>query len=137
MAIKKVIRWTLPALWLIVVFFLSSQPGSDSKELSMRLANQLSMGDATEFLHSFIRSCAHFGIHFILGILTYYAANFSLKKPALATIVLCIPVAIIDELIQFFCPERYLDIFDIALNTGGIFIAIILCKLFMPKPSRL
>lgn len=134
MAIKKFIRWSMPALWLVVVLFLSSQSGDDSKELSMRLAKHL--GATTETLHSVIRSCAHFGIHFVLGILMYCAANFDTKKPAAITIVSCIPIAIIDELIQYFAPGRFLDIFDVALNVSGILIAIVLCRLLLPKLNR-
>lgn len=76
------------------------------------------------FLSSWIRTCAHFGEFFILGI---FWGNYllSIKKPVKSLIFAVILTAVLDEGIQIFSEGRAFEIFDIGIDgLGGLFSLI-------------
>lgn len=132
---KKVFRWLIPTLWLALAIFLSCQSGNNSSGLSHWLANNVFHISSKTF-HAVLRSCAHFGVHFVLGILTYCVAYYDFKKPAQFTIKTGLIVAISDELLQLLAPGRCFEFHDIALNVLGILVATTICRAITSKRNR-
>jgi VanZ family protein len=73
------------------------------------------------FLTSWIRTGAHFGQFFVLGIFWGYYL-LSIKKPMKYLLFAVIITAILDENIQIFSEGRAFEIFDIGIDgLGGLF----------------
>ena len=135
MTIKKLFRWSLLILWLILVVFLSCQSGNDSGGLSHWMADNIFGIPGDEF-HAILRSCAHFSIHFILAILMYAAAYYSYDNPRAFATILGLLVAISDELLQFHIPGRYPELSDIVVNSAGILLGVLISATIAPKKNR-
>lgn len=135
MTIRKLFRWSLLTLWLILVIFLSCQSGNESGGLSHWMANNIFGIPGDEF-HAILRSCAHFSIHFILAILMYAAAYYSYDNPRAFATMLGLLVAVSDELLQFYIPGRYPELIDIVVNSSGILLGVLISAAIAPKRSR-
>lgn len=135
MTIRKLFRWSLLTLWLILVIFLSCQSGNESGGLSHWMANNIFGIPGDEF-HAILRSCAHFSIHFILAILMYAAAYYSYDSPRAFATMLGLLVAVSDELLQFYIPGRYPELVDIVVNSAGILLGVLISAAIAPKRSR-
>ena len=127
--------WILPLSWLILVFYLSLQSGDDSSKISLYISEKLASNIPPETMHAFVRSSAHFCIHFVLAILCYCAAYYNTEQPAKFTAITCIIIAIVDEVIQLIAPGRFLELADIMLNVSGTIIALAVCTFIAPKPQ--
>lgn len=135
MTIRKLFRWSLLTLWLILVIFLSCQSGNESGGLSHWMANNIFGIPGDEF-HAILRGCAHFSIHFILAILMYAAAYYSYDNPRAFATMLGLLVAVSDELLQFYIPGRYPELVDIVVNSSGILLGVLISAAIAPKRSR-
>ena len=122
---------------MIAIFLFSSQNSVDSSEVSSSLIRQIidtvpftahaseaRKLEIVEYLHNFVRKCAHFTIYTSLGFsfcasLIANAANK--KRPAiwLCTIVFCCVYAATDEFHQTFVSGRSGEIRDVLLDTSG------------------
>lgn len=135
---SKVLSYVVVVLWMGVIFFFSSQPAVDSKELSTGVTEILiSVVEAVapdsdffmENVHHFIRKNAHFFIYFILGILVLRALRLSKiqgKKGIVLALAICIVYAISDELHQLFVPGRGAQVKDVFIDSTGALVGIIL-----------
>lgn len=83
---SKIWSYLAVVLWMGLIFFFSSQPADDSKELSTGVTEViLSVVEAVapesdlfvDNLHHFVRKNAHFLIYFVLGILVVRAFRVS------------------------------------------------------------
>lgn len=90
-------RWLPPIVWMGVIFWLSSRPGSD--------------------VPSGIAPVAHFAVYAVLGTLLLAA----LAEPSrwLAATALASAYGVTDEIHQAFVPGRTPDPADWALDTAG------------------
>lgn len=137
---KKWIKLGLIIIWVIVIFMLSNQNGLKSSSTSdsflLKVVHVLNLNKDNlkdeEIISKYtfiIRKGAHFSAYFILGILIYsFLGEFSLKKYkiVLFTILLCMCLASLDEVHQYFIPGRSARVFDVFIDVAGSCLACIL-----------
>ena len=130
-----VIFLVLTLAWLGFIFSNSLENGTESGEKSNtvhEVVNEIaqSLGATEEIPESTIRTSAHFLEFAVLGILlaTDIALLLSLSPSAPlsrrhAWILLALPLstalAVIDEIIQHFTPDRAMQFVDIAIDSAG------------------
>lgn len=141
---RNVIYWLPAALWMGLIFFLSSQPAISSNSLSKDLTKliieilgkilpidiEISTVDAyISQLNHFVRKFAHFFAYMILGILVTngFKKNGS-KKVFLFSFAICVIYAVSDELHQLFVPGRGCELKDIIIDSAGSLSGIFLTK---------
>lgn len=129
MTAKKIFRWSLVIGWLFLAVFLFRQKGTDSIELSDKIASasygifKLFSGISLSEYHVFLREAAHFAMHFILAILVYRASSMScggFKTGIVISLLFCLLVAALDELIQCSSPGRVTECADFFYNASGV-----------------
>lgn len=135
---SKKMSYIAVVLWMGLIFFFSSQPAGDSKELSTGVTEViLSVVEAVapdsdlfvENFHHLVRKNAHFLIYFVLGMLVVRAFRFSGirgKKGIVLALALCVVYAISDELHQLFVPGRGAQVKDVLIDSTGAFVGIII-----------
>ncbi len=137
-----VLSWTAVLLWLVLIFYLSSQPAVQSDGLSKKvteiiiekvgsvvpLDNETSTtADLVARFNHVVRKFAHFSIYFVLGILMINALRVSGVigfKGFLFSLVFCILYAISDEVHQVFVPGRGAQVTDVLIDSLGAFVGI-------------
>ncbi len=133
-----VISWLGLLSWMGLIFYLSSQPGEVSGNLSQGitamllgyLEQLLPMVDLDmQALHYFVRKNAHFIAYLILGLLSMNAvgrSGWSGKKRLLAVIIICVLYAGSDEFHQLFVPGRSGQVSDVLIDSLGSAAGILL-----------
>lgn len=124
---KKIIKTILFVLWLILIFYLSNENGSQSSNLSngllLHIANLLRIKDTASFVSSFsfiIRKGAHFSEYFILYILCFECLKeYGIKNLFICSILFCILYASFDEFHQLFIDGRCGQIKDVLIDSSG------------------
>lgn len=127
---KKLFRWSLVLIWLALTIYLSSQQGTESGELSRKIAaasytvfGKLFPGTSLSEYHAMLREVAHFAIHFVLAILAYRAFAISsggFRTGIAVSLLFCLLVAAIDEFIQCCSPGRAVELIDFFHNASGV-----------------
>lgn len=135
---KTILSWSLVLLWMTAIFYLSSQPATQSDQLSKHVAEvvlekveqvtpniNLNLGR----LNYLVRKNAHFFSYFILGILVFNAISQG-KPPGFGriglTLFICVIYAISDEIHQLFVPGRAGQVKDVLIDSAGAFTGITL-----------
>ena len=118
---------------LTTLCFLSHQPASMSKELSDSIAkNVFSVNKVGENGESEVpmmmglnmRKYAHiFGFAY-MGICSFYTINCLIKIRVCGSLLMCMIVAVCDEIHQFFIPGRSMMPKDVAIDWFGASIGI-------------
>lgn len=87
-----ILSWTAVLLWLVLIFYLSSQPAVESDGLSKKVTKIIiekvgrlvpldsetsTTADLVARFNHVVRKFAHFGVYFILGILLMNAFRTS------------------------------------------------------------
>lgn len=122
-------------LWLTLIFLMtlviwinsllsadvsSTQSGFITNIVAFVL-QMFNINISDEFLSSWIRTSAHFGEFYVLGIFWGYYL-LSTDKPLKFVIFAIIITAFLDESIQLFSEGRAFEIFDIGIDgLGGLF----------------
>ncbi len=115
--------------WLFLAVFLFRQKGTDSIELSDKIASasygicKLFSDISLSEYHAFLRETAHFMMHFVLAILTYRAFAIScggFKTGIVMCLLFCLLMAALDELIQCSSPGRAMELVDFFHNASGV-----------------
>ena len=131
-----IIRWALVMLWMVVIFYLSHQPASDSAILSGDLT-QMIISNIEKFtsaeididlFHHIVRKNAHFFAYFILGILSLNALKWSGLNGyrwILTALAICIIYAISDEVHQTFIAGRSGEFKDVLIDSSGALSGIL------------
>ena len=122
-----VILWSIS---LAFIFFNATQTGSESSGFSLEVASILSnvlsrigIRVDIEIFHSLIRMGGHVFQYFVFGYITLWVILiYHLKW---YNIFRTLYVMILDETIQFFTPGRAAEVFDIFLDSMGIFLAVL------------
>ena len=141
---RSIIYWLPSALWMVLIFFLSSQPAVSSNYLSKGITKlileilgkilpidvEISTADVyVSQLNHFIRKLAHFFSYMILGILISNGFKKSgSKRVFLFSFVICVIYAVSDELHQLFVPGRGCQLKDIIIDSAGSLSGIFLSK---------
>lgn len=146
--VKKLFWQAATLCWMIVIFLFSSQPATESGELSdgllfdildwLNIEVSISTG---EFLSVFIRKAAHFSIYAILGVLVFVCIgvifdSIKCKKRALSAEIVCMCYAISDEVHQLFVPGRSGAAVDVLLDSIGAVTGIALIGVFFCIAER-
>jgi VanZ family protein len=126
-----ILSWTAVVLWLVLIFYLSSQPAEESNGLSKSVTKiivetvekivdvkeDINMVDRFNHL---VRKYAHFMSYLILGILVNNALVVSnVNKTFKYSLLFCIVYAISDEFHQLFVPGRGAQISDVIIDVFG------------------
>jgi VanZ family protein len=121
--------------WMALIFYLSSQPASQSNELSNQVTEVIvetiekvapeiaSNWDLKESNH-FIRKNAHFFSYFVLGVLVMNALYQKGYRKFVLSLIICILYSISDEIHQTFVPGRGGNIIDVVIDSSGSLIGI-------------
>lgn len=127
---KKLFRWSLVVIWLALTVYLSSQQGTESGELSHKIAaasytvfGKFFPGTSLSEYHAVLREVAHFTIHFILAALAYRAFAISsggFRTGIVISLLFCLLVAAMDEFIQCSSPGRSVEFIDFFHNASGV-----------------
>lgn len=126
--IKLMVRKVLIVLliiWMVAVFCLSHQEGSDSGKLSRAIANFFANGDtvAAEKLEPVVRKVAHMteyaiGAMLFYGILLTYP-KYTTKQRIILAAIFIILYAASDEFHQSFINSRNGSFWDVCIDTIG------------------
>lgn len=127
--IKRILRWIPAFSVMVIIFLLSQQSGTESKQLSIDFADGL-FGNLKEsfFGENYIaavRKAAHFGIYLVLGMCVMWAMfdkAAKIKKIYTISVMICVFYAISDELHQLFVPERAAMALDVCIDSLGAFL---------------
>ena len=142
------LAWSLTVVWMLVIFLLSAQPGSQSGSLSMDVTKiiadiagfifrlnpeKIADSDQLYMLNGIIREFAHGAAYFILALLAANALKrhgLKGRKLLLLTLSFCAIYAISDEIHQLFVPGRTCELFDLGVDMLGAFCSMALLQLF-------
>lgn len=134
--IAVILSWAAVILWMLFIFYLSSQVAEQSNQLStgitqaiMKLLGKLAPGiepDLNSFNY-FVRKNAHFMAYLLLGLLSYNAMGKSRLhslRSALFALLICVLYAISDEVHQLFVPGRGGQVTDVLIDSAGAMVGI-------------
>ena len=126
---NKLIRWIPAAIWILVIYYLSSQTGDHLNALLPFFRKWL------PFISGF--NWAHFAAYFILALTFYWGlgSGYSNIKGKIIVVVLCLFFGITDEYHQSFVEGRLSDVMDLRNDTIGAALAMLLFSL--PSVHRL
>lgn len=136
MNIKRIISWSAVALWMLIIFSLSSQVAEQSNQLSTGVTDIIIKiiekvfpninFDIGSFNH-IVRKNAHFVAYLVLGILVLNAlrigGTYDYRSVVLA-LVICVLYAITDEVHQLLVPGRSGQIKDVIIDSAGASMGI-------------
>ena len=128
---RVIIPWILLIGWMIIIFYMSNQPGevsSKQSELVVRIFQFIGinltekLGELATFI---VRKVAHFSEYFILYCLMFNVLRFYLNKKGLKfyCLILVFLYACSDEIHQYFIPGRAMAFKDVLIDTSGGVIA--------------
>ena len=140
MKLKRILATFLLIIWLCTVFYFSHQQGTTSGNMSrnvstiiiniFNLKNEITELEEKEILENIeliIRKIAHYTLYTIGGILiinfmSSYSKNY--KFCFIISSILGVSYAITDEIHQLFVSGRNGSIYDVAIDSIGIFTGI-------------
>jgi VanZ family protein len=130
------IAWFLLVLWMLLIFLMSSQNGTESGTLSrgiaegiLRLLKQPADAITVTAFEGIIRTLAHGGVFFVLAILAGVALakiNIQDIRNTIITFIGCTLYAVSDEWHQSFVPGRASQWEDFGVDLLGIALAILI-----------
>ncbi|GIP16508.1 hypothetical protein J40TS1_21500 [Paenibacillus montaniterrae] len=134
--ILRLILGTLTIMLAVAIFMLSNQPASQSSHLSMTFAAhslpyiekwtgyELSLAEWNRIL----RKLAHFSLFFFLAIFLITMCRLkklSWRRSAIITLFIAMSYAVIDESHQLFIEGRGASIRDVAIDSAGAILGIV------------
>lgn len=141
------LTWTATLIWMGVIFYLSSQPATQSAHLSTGLKDEL-LGILGHFIPGietleirsfdfYIRKNAHFIAYFILAVLMLLALlQSAVPKAANLALLICLLYAISDEFHQLFVPGRSGQFRDVLIDGAGALLGVLVTALVINRISR-
>lgn len=122
----------LVAIWMIIIFLMSSFDATESTNQSNFIVNIITnifKIENIELLSFIIRKLAHFTEYLILGFLTINMLNKNdISKKYLLSILICIIYATSDEIHQIFVPGRACQLVDVTIDFIGALTGIFIYK---------
>ena len=139
---KRIIYSIFIILWMIIIFYFSSQNGVESQYTSdiftkkimsfLKISDSKIVEQTNEIISFIVRKSAHFLIYFFGGFFIYGFMNtyeLPKKKIVYYSIMFGFLYAITDEIHQHFIPGRSMQIKDVFIDTFGIILMIFLCTI--------
>jgi len=128
--ISNLMPWFLVAVNTTALFYLSSQPAEQSKELSSKITNTIVqvIGEvypdyqnslSFEQTHRQVRKGAHFVLYLMLGYLVANAKRKEGDDKIVHSILICALIAMLDEAYQITIPGRSGELTDVFIDTLG------------------
>lgn len=131
---RRKLPWMPVILWMLVIFYLSSQSADQSNQLSMGVTvriyeavNILLPELEVDVFNHMVRKYAHFFAYMILGILSVnalYLNGIKDRKAILYSFIISFLYAISDEIHQIFVPGRAGQVMDVLIDSSGGIIGI-------------
>lgn len=127
---KRLLRWFLVLINMIVIFMFSAQNGQESGQVSGFVGQLMEKIIIAKWFFQVIplRKAAHFTIYFLLGILVIRALwlhKNTLRQRVVTAAAFCFLYACSDEFHQSFVPGRAASIRDVLIDTSGALTGII------------
>lgn len=131
---KKTILWILVILWCIFIFWQSSAPADESSGRSDLVTNIINScisffthSGAAKISSGLVRKTAHLFEYTVLGAVLFSALCEAVrtKKAIILTIAAGCLYAVSDEIHQYFVPGRAMRITDVAIDTAGVIVAVL------------
>ena len=142
MKYKKIILGLLIIVWMATIFIFSSQGSKKSKGTSTNAIEfivdkfydtsnmtEKEKAEKIENLQRPIRKLAHFSIYTIGGAITMVFVNrlkLDNKKKILYSFTFCLIYALTDEIHQYFVPGRSCEVLDVAIDSVGALLGILI-----------
>ncbi|MDU1443495.1 MAG: VanZ family protein [Clostridium cochlearium] len=141
---KKILKYILVLVWMIIIFKFSSDPAeiSDGKSgFIIEVINSLGINISSalgKFTNFIIRKIGHIGEYFILTLLLISALKEDLKieKTYWLSILVTFLYACSDEIHQRFVPGRAGRFSDVLIDLFGGILAVFIVKLFKNFKNR-
>jgi VanZ family protein len=131
------ISWSAVFLWMLLIFFFSSQVVEKSRMLSEDIVNtgigvvekvtpvpNFNMKELNHLDH-LVRKNAHFFNFLVLSMLVIYALRRSGRKGFkwfIIAIGICIIYAVSDEIHQLYVPGRGAQLKDVLIDSSGVLV---------------
>lgn len=140
---NKKSAWTLVILWMMLIFYFSSQVATDSNGMSTGITVHIrkliiwvlpTLDVSIETLNHFIRKSAHFLVYFGLGFLlknAYQVSGYINIKGSVYALIVSVLYAISDEVHQMFVPGRGPGIKDVFIDSIGALAGILVFMILM------
>jgi len=140
---NKITPWIPAMIWMVVIFYMSSQPAWESNSISKGITEQIieilrrlisldietgTWDSLIPELNHYLRKAAHFSAYFILGIFVTFTLikNGFKKKAFYISFLFCLLFAISDEVHQLYVPGRGGMLKDVILDSLGSLTGIML-----------
>jgi VanZ family protein len=130
-------------LWMVLIFMFSSDTAAQSTKLSNYILNDLhstNIGIAKKTTKLTVRKSAHFSLYLVLGALVYITIldyNIEPKRLWLYSVFVSFLYSVTDELRQLFSRGRHSEVRDVAIDTVGsiigVLVAMAICKKLAKK----
>lgn len=144
--LRRLARWLPAAGWYAVIWFFSSQTGTESQEVSDSVLTRLFHYDIknspmalSDILSFLVRKAAHMGVFFVLTALLVFALRGLTDKrrlQAAAALGLCGGLAALDEFHQAFVPGRSALPRDVLIDLCGGAAFLLCWRLFRRLRAR-
>lgn len=141
---KRIFFTILTVFSVCFIFSQSLMNGSKSGSESGRFLAFLNsitdfLGFGEIFTHSFVRKCAHFTEFAVLSFSAFFMYKSYLHsrvKTVIFTIVTFVSVAVTDEIIQYFVPERACQFTDVLIDSLGGIVAVVLSVIIITFSAK-
>ena len=129
--VKIMISWIAAILWMLLIFYLSSQTADSSNAVSTGITTAIldliervfpGLELELEGFNHIVRKFAHFFAYLVLGTLVLNAhivSGIKSKKAILSSLAICVLYAISDETHQALVPGRGPQIRDVVIDSAG------------------
>ena len=128
---RLVIKYISVAIWMLVIFLMSSEVAGTSSARSdeiVRTIQSIGVSTPADLLTFVVRKAAHICAYFVLGILLFNLVkeyDLSVKKMIFISIAIAMLYACTDELHQMFVPGRSGEVRDVLIDTAGAAVGVV------------
>ena len=143
---RLVIKYIFVAVWMLVIFLMSSEVSTDSTARSdeiVRTIKSIGVSAPADLLTFLVRKAAHISAYFVLGILLFNLLKdygLGVKKMIFACIAIAMLYACTDEIHQMFVPGRSGEVRDVLIDTAGAAVGVavyaVLSSIFYKKSEK-
>ena len=128
---RLVIKYIFVAVWMLVIFLMSSEVSTDSTARSdeiVRIIQSIGVSAPADLLTFLVRKAAHIGAYFVLGILLFNLLKeygLAVRKLIFISIAIAMLYACTDEMHQMFVPGRSGEVRDVLIDTAGAALGVV------------
>ncbi|MGN1029825.1 MAG: VanZ family protein [Bacilli bacterium] len=135
---KKLIKWLMLLVWMLVIFLFSNQPhsGETTKSIIEQIMPNIKTNSLLDMINFIVRKSAHITEYFILALLTISLLKEYTKKQSVilvSSLIFCFIYALTDEFHQSFIPGRSSLFRDILIDTSGSVLSLVSYYLYQKK----